>query len=426
MKQLVFVFVFFLVFAAAADFVEGERVAFLGDSITQGGRYLGYLQLFHNLRHPGSRTTFLNAGVSGDTATGGLKRFDWDVAPQKPDRVFVMFGMNDVDHGLYAEGKTGAEVDRRREAVFTRYRGNLAAIAGKVDALGAKLVPMTPTPFDEYAAKASRAPEKGCNEIGLRRMAEIVRETAASNGTETVELFAPFTEILKRHPGRFQPDRVHPGEEGHVLIAAAILLAQGETPLVGETAIDASQLPYRYAPTAFPLPLTDDYRKADEVFPVTDNLNREMLVIRGLEPGPWILEADGQPIGTFSAAALASGVNLALLPTPNQLKAQELAKAAAELATTMTRLRGLAQVRLKLGDKAGDFTDRDGIFAALDAENAEREARKDAYADYYRNVAKNFKETWGKRPEFEKKVSDLRERLAAARPAAFAISVRRR
>ena len=176
MKRLVFVLASFLAFAAAADFTEGERVAFLGDSITQGGRYLGYLQLFHNLRHPGSRTTFLNVGVSGDTATGGLKRFDWDVAPQKPDRVFVMFGMNDVDHGLYAEGKKGAEVDGPREAVFARYRGNLAEIAGKVDALGAKLVPMTPTPFDEYAAKASRAPEKGCNEIGLRRMAEIVRE----------------------------------------------------------------------------------------------------------------------------------------------------------------------------------------------------------------------------------------------------------
>jgi len=405
-----------------AAFQNGGAIVFLGDSITQGGKYLGYLQLFHNLRHPGSRTQFLSAGVSGDTAKGGLARFDWDVAPLKPDRVFVMFGMNDVDHGLYAAGKSGKETDAAREKVFSAYRERLTVITDKASALGARVTVMTPTPFDEYAAKASRAPEKGCNEVGLARMAAIVRETV---GADVVDLYAPFTELLRRYPGRFQPDRVHPGEEGHLLIAAAILMSEGETPVVAETALSAADLPYRYAPAVFPLPLTDAYRRADEVFPVTDCLNRETLVVKGLAPGLWTLEADGRPIGTFSAAALAAGVNLALLPTPNQLKAQELASVAGELAGVMTRLRGLAQVRLDLGDKAGDFTDREKIFAALDAANAEREAKKSEYAAYYRGVAENFKKTWNERPALEAKAAALRERLASARPAACTLSVRR-
>lgn len=405
-----------------AGFADEDRVAFLGDSITQGGRYLGYLQLFHCLRHSGSRAEFLNVGVSGDTAKGGLSRFDWDVAPLKPNRVFMMFGMNDVDHGLYADGKSGLEESDARDKVFAVYRDRLAKLSDKVSGLGARLTVMTPTPFDEYAEKASRASEKGCNEIGLARLAAIARETPNAG---TVELHAPFTDLLKRHPGRFQPDRVHPGEEGHLLIAVAILMAEGETPTIAETVLSAVDLPYRYAPNAFPLPLTAAYLKADEVFPVTENLNRETLVIKGLERGVWALEADGRSIGTFTAEALAKGINLALLPTPNQLKAQSLAEVAADMATMMSRLRSLAQVRLDLGSSAGDFSDKSKVFAALDAANAERAARKDAYLDYYRDVAANAKKTWDERAALEAKVAAARRCLVDARPMSYELSVKR-
>src|SRR5574344_2217342 len=116
-----------LLFTASAGTAvsnKAERIAFLGDSITQGGRYLGYVQLFKALRHPGSRDVVMGVGVSGDVASGGVRRFDWDVEPLRPDRVFVMFGMNDVDHSLYS-ATPDAKALAKREDVFNSYRANL-------------------------------------------------------------------------------------------------------------------------------------------------------------------------------------------------------------------------------------------------------------------------------------------------------------
>ena len=93
-----------------APFADGERVTFLGDSITHGGSYHINLQLFWDLRHPGSRIRLMNCGVSGGMAKGGVARWSWDVAPQQADRTFVMFGMNDVNRrrGDGNEGKVPA------------------------------------------------------------------------------------------------------------------------------------------------------------------------------------------------------------------------------------------------------------------------------------------------------------------------------
>ena len=99
-------------------FREGEKVLFLGDSITHGGWYVAQLQYIWQLRNPGRRATFVNCGICGNTAKSGLDRFDWDVAPERPDRIFIMFGMNDVGHGGYWNPETAdarAFAARRRQ-----------------------------------------------------------------------------------------------------------------------------------------------------------------------------------------------------------------------------------------------------------------------------------------------------------------------
>ena len=69
MKKLLFVFA--LIFGAilmaetpVAGFAPGERVVFFGDSITHGGGYIFHIQMFEDLRYPGSGTVMLNAGIS--------------------------------------------------------------------------------------------------------------------------------------------------------------------------------------------------------------------------------------------------------------------------------------------------------------------------------------------------------------------------
>jgi len=80
--------------ASAADHV----IAALGDSLTAGlgvspeEAYPAVLEA--RLRREGFEYRVINAGVSGDTSAGGLRRIDW-VLKLRPDVVIVALGAND-------------------------------------------------------------------------------------------------------------------------------------------------------------------------------------------------------------------------------------------------------------------------------------------------------------------------------------------
>ena len=131
-------------------FKDGEKILFLGDSITHGGWYVAYLQYIWQLRNPGKRATFVNCGICGNVAATGLSRFDWDVAPEKPDRVFIMFGMNDVGHGAYWNPEKADEKSfaaRRRQV--EKFRTDMKALVAKCRAIGARVTLITSTPYDQ-------------------------------------------------------------------------------------------------------------------------------------------------------------------------------------------------------------------------------------------------------------------------------------
>ena len=214
---------------AVAPFSKGERVVFLGDSITRQGWYEGYVQLGIDTARPGLGVEVVNAGISGDTSAGALERFDWDLKPMKPDRVFVMFGMNDVDVKLYTGQAPGEEPVAKRKEKIAAYEQNMRTLVDRILAEGWNLVLMTPTPYDEYSKTNKGQMWKGANEKGLSECAEIVRRIAAEKGVPVVELHRPLTEAWKAaaEGDGFTVDRVHPSEAGYRLVAAEILKAAG-------------------------------------------------------------------------------------------------------------------------------------------------------------------------------------------------------
>jgi acyl-CoA thioesterase-1 len=89
--------------AAAQPAGRPLRVVVLGDSLSAG---YGLPQsaafpaaLERSLKARGHKIEIANAGVSGDTATGGLERLDWSV-PDGTDGVIVELGANDMLRGL--------------------------------------------------------------------------------------------------------------------------------------------------------------------------------------------------------------------------------------------------------------------------------------------------------------------------------------
>jgi acyl-CoA thioesterase-1 len=89
--------------AQAAAAAGPLKIVALGDSLTAGfglpedKAFPAKLQTV--LRGKGYDVTVINAGASGDTASGGLARLDWSV-PEGTDAVILELGANDALRGI--------------------------------------------------------------------------------------------------------------------------------------------------------------------------------------------------------------------------------------------------------------------------------------------------------------------------------------
>lgn len=102
------------------------RLVALGDSLTAGYLLAGQ-DAFPNvletaLRAKGLDVVIENAGVSGDTATGGLERLDWSV-PDGTDGVIVELGANDALRGL-----DPALTEKALDTIITRLKARKTAV----------------------------------------------------------------------------------------------------------------------------------------------------------------------------------------------------------------------------------------------------------------------------------------------------------
>ena len=374
---------------AVEPFADGERVTFLGDSITHGGSYHVNLQLYWDLRHPGSRTRLMNCGVSGGSSGGGVARWTWDAAPQRADRTFVMFGMNDVGRGLYHGADPTSEVLTERAQALVRYEEDMTKIADLVRGAGQRLVVMTPTPFDQYGTNYLSACDAGCNEPGLASCAVIGRRLAARVGAQVADLHRPLTEFVRRQDGYCfcnPKDRVHPRADGHLIVMAEVLKAMGEPAAFGGADVDAkgeTKVEFEYAPGALPFPVSEDYLAADRVYPLTDAVNREILTVRNLPAGRYALKADGESLGTFTDGELLAGVNLALLPTPGAKRAKKAWAVSREVLAAQERLRSIVFVEVTATAFGADPTDFADVCEKVAGHVRRSTAEKRAYAPYY-------------------------------------------
>ena len=128
---------------AAIPIKSGEKVAFLGDSITQQGKGKpgGYVNLVSNaLATNGVKIEVIGAGISGHKSDQMLARLDNDVISKKPQWMTLSCGVNDVWHG-----EKGVSLDN--------YKKNITSIVEKAQAADIKVIILTSTMITEDQAK---------------------------------------------------------------------------------------------------------------------------------------------------------------------------------------------------------------------------------------------------------------------------------
>jgi lysophospholipase L1-like esterase len=111
--------------SSPARVAAGQRVAFLGDSITQFGadHPAGYVRLIEAaFKDQGRAIVVIPAGVSGNTSQDMLSRLQRDVLDKKPDWMLLSCGVNDVWHGAQ-----GVPLDRYKENITSMVDQAMAA-----------------------------------------------------------------------------------------------------------------------------------------------------------------------------------------------------------------------------------------------------------------------------------------------------------
>jgi lysophospholipase L1-like esterase len=212
---------------------QGEplRVVCFGDSITgvyyhTGGvaSWSDLLGRFLKAAHPAAAVSVFNAGVSGNTTTAALARFERDVLSRAPQLVALMFGMNDLVNVPPED--------------FVR---NLTTMVTRIRAAGAAVILLTPNHVQ--AGDSQRPPER------VAAYAAMIREVAREMGVPLADCHRRFADEATAGGyrwARLMSDTIHPNLHGHQLIAAEVarvVLERLEEPEVGTEGIVSPRPP---------------------------------------------------------------------------------------------------------------------------------------------------------------------------------------
>ncbi len=199
-SSLILVFAIWLVgmvdqMNAQVDLKKGDRVVFLGDSITQAGaRPGGYVALFRQAvddQFGESEVEVIGAGISGHKVPDCQKRLDKDVLSKKPTHVVIYIGINDVWHSTSNRGTSKED-----------FEGGLVDMIQRIRKVGAKVILCTPSVIGEKT--------DGSNSLDkmLDEYCAISRKVAEDNKVQMLDLRAKFLDYLKKENKANKPTKI--------------------------------------------------------------------------------------------------------------------------------------------------------------------------------------------------------------------------
>ena len=213
--------------ATLQPFPGGARVAFFGDSITRNGGAMLRVAAHYRTAFPDRDVRFYNVGISGGGLEAAGMYFDKYLAAAKPTHVVLAFGVNDSG-ALRIDGSAAdANAEKKRvEEAATAFRVRYAALVGRIEALGAKVILRIPTPYNEFG-EGTAPSEKGKND-SYRRVGDEIRSFAREKGLPFVDDYVRMSKCLSEGETVFSGDRVHPNDYGQWRMAETLLAAQGQ------------------------------------------------------------------------------------------------------------------------------------------------------------------------------------------------------
>jgi lysophospholipase L1-like esterase len=262
-----------VVAAAAAEpaspgdlFRAARRVAVLGDSITQDGRWVADLAAW--MEHEGLTADLINVGLSSETTSGLTEvkhanatfprpdlfdRLDSVLRVTKPDLVLAMYGMNCGAYEPLDEGR------------FARFRQGIERLHAAVEKAGAKIIHLTPPIYAKRPGTPGPAGEADYDAVLAAYSDWLLSKRA--DGWAVIDVHGPMTAALaektKADPAfTFTPDCIHPNDDGHWAICRAVLAGLGDEAAAADPDLPTKLAPFLPEVTERMKLLRDAYREA--------------------------------------------------------------------------------------------------------------------------------------------------------------------
>lgn len=205
--------------------LAGKRIIFLGDSITQGGTYVGMTSYYLQRLHPEKSFDVYSLGLSSETVSGlsekghaggrfprpcVFERLGRVLEKVKPQVVFACYGIN---CGICQP------LDEKR---FGAYKDGIKRLISDCRKAGVQQVYLVTPPIFDTVTKEG--------EFNYDTVMTAYAKWEMSIKEEGVKVIDLHTAMRKARDARDKPfsrDRVHPGPEGHLFMARTILEGLG-------------------------------------------------------------------------------------------------------------------------------------------------------------------------------------------------------
>lgn len=205
-------------------FQSGEKVLFIGDSITDCGRRGDHAPLGHGYvrkitelitaKYPERDIAYVNKGIGGDIVEGLENRWDTDVIDEKPDWLSVKIGINNASRQL-GEGISNEVYLPDWEACYRRI---LTRVKNELD-----------IPLFLFEIFYIEEDVENPRPLAVDAYNASIHKLADEFDARLIQTNDAFDNAVAARPGALwtTQDGVHPNAEGHTLMALEFLKQAG-------------------------------------------------------------------------------------------------------------------------------------------------------------------------------------------------------
>ena len=211
--------------AQDVDSLAGKRVVVLGDSNTQAGGYVAITAYYLDKLYPSKSFDVIGLGLASETLSGLsedghaggkfprpclFERLGRVLEKAKPEVVFACYGIND---GIYLP------LDKER---FGAFQNGVKSLIDQCKKGGVKQVYLITPPIYDHTPKKGETDYDAVMTAYAKWMTEL-----KVDGVTVIDLHTAMRTARDARTDSFAKDKVHYGDDGHLLVARTILSAVG-------------------------------------------------------------------------------------------------------------------------------------------------------------------------------------------------------